>query len=433
MNRFVTLAVVASLALGLLLVPVSGQAQFGSLKDKVKKKVEDKADKETDKAVDDAVDEGFEKGVDAATGSGDSDTPSEKAEASEAAESESAPSAAESSTPTGGTETTGETAGERPGSGVWLNYDFVPGDRVLFYEDFADDYVGDFPLRLEFVSGNMEVAEWNGENYLRIPGKAEFDIALDRSLPEKFTLEMGLHLGTEQFFYIYTCDAGWKKSYNASAERVELHRTRGDKLITKVERKGQGAVTEERLDYSGLVELRLMVSDRYLKVYVDETRVANIPNSQLPRATNVRFHTYYNEREETFIRDMRLAEGGRTILYKQLEAEGRVATRGIYFDSGSDVIRPESTPTLKEIGKMLDQHADLNLLIEGHTDNQGDDTYNQELSEKRAAAVKTYICSEYGVAGDRLQTDGFGESKPVDSNDTPEGRQNNRRVELVKL
>ncbi len=433
MNCYVKLAVFASLALGLLLVPVSGQAQFGSLKDKVKKKVEDKADKETDKAIDDAVDEGFEKGVDAATGSGDSDKSSEEAKESDAAESESAPSASESSRPTGGTEATGEMAGERPGTGVWLNYDFVPGDRVLFYEDFANDYVGDFPLRLEFVSGNMEVAEWNGGNYLRIPGKAEFDIALDRSLPEKFTLEMGLHLGTAQYFYIYTCDADWDKSLSSSAERVELHRTNSDKLIAKVERKGDGGITEERLDYDGLVELRLMVSDRYLKVYVDETRVANIPNSQLPRTTNVRFHTYYNDREGTFIRDIRLAEGGRTILYKQLEAQGRVATRGIYFDSGSDVIRPESTPTLKEIGKMLDQHADLKLLIEGHTDNQGDDAYNQGLSKKRAAAVKTYICSEYGIAEDRLQTDGFGESKPVDSNDTPEGRQNNRRVELVKL
>ena len=97
----------------------------------------------------------------------------------------------------------------------------------------------------------------------------------------------------------------------------------------------------------------------------------------------------------TLIKNIRLAEGGRTILYKKLEADGRVATHGILFDSGSDVIRPESTPTLEEIGKMLQKYTDLNLLIEGHTDSQGDDAFNQTLSEKRAAAVKQYLCQEY--------------------------------------
>lgn len=81
---------------------------------------------------------------------------------------------------------------------------------------------------------------------------------------------------------------------------------------------------------------------------------------------------------------------------------------------------------------MLKDHADLSLTIEGHTDNTGAPEANQSLSEKRAAAVKAYLVSTFGIADSRLEAKGFGASKPAASNDTPEGRQQNRRVELVK-
>jgi outer membrane protein OmpA-like peptidoglycan-associated protein len=119
-------------------------------------------------------------------------------------------------------------------------------------------------------------------------------------------------------------------------------------------------------------------------------------------------------------------------LYDALSEAGRVATQGIYFDTGSDRIRPESTPTLKEIGEMLKEHADLKLTIEGHTDNVGGADANKALAEKRAAAVKSFLVASYGVDASRLQTAGFGDQEPVAPNTTPEGRQQNRRVELVK-
>lgn len=82
---------------------------------------------------------------------------------------------------------------------------------------------------------------------------------------------------------------------------------------------------------------------------------------------------------------------------------------------------------------MMRAHPDLRLRIEGHTDNVGNSGFNQTLSEKRAAAVKAFLEKEYGIKGDRLEAQGFGDTRPVASNDTPEGRQSNRRVELVKL
>lgn len=127
----------------------------------------------------------------------------------------------------------------------------------------------------------------------------------------------------------------------------------------------------------------------------------------------------------------RLAAGGKK-LYDALAEKGRVVTQGIYFDTGSDRIRPESTPTLREIVAMLNEHADLRLLIEGHTDNVGNAESNQSLSEKRAAAVVRFI-TEQGIDAARLSSKGLGATKPAEPNDTPEGRQNNRRVELVKM
>ena len=82
---------------------------------------------------------------------------------------------------------------------------------------------------------------------------------------------------------------------------------------------------------------------------------------------------------------------------------------------------------------MLEEHTDLRLSIEGHTDADGDDAFNQSLSERRAAAVKAHLVAQHAIDATRLDTAGFGESTPVSSNDTPEGKQQNRRVELVRL
>jgi outer membrane protein OmpA-like peptidoglycan-associated protein len=125
--------------------------------------------------------------------------------------------------------------------------------------------------------------------------------------------------------------------------------------------------------------------------------------------------------------------GGGKRLYDALAADGRVATQGILFDTGSDRIRPESTPTLREIGTMLTEHADLRLAIEGHTDNVGNAASNQSLSEKRAAAVAQYLASAHGIDASRVVAKGLGDTKPAAANTTPEGRQTNRRVELVKM
>jgi outer membrane protein OmpA-like peptidoglycan-associated protein len=115
-----------------------------------------------------------------------------------------------------------------------------------------------------------------------------------------------------------------------------------------------------------------------------------------------------------------------------LAKDKRVAVYGIYFDFASATLKPESTPVLEEIAAALVANPDWNLTIEGHTDSVGTAAYNLDLSNRRAAAVREALVTRYHINGDRLSTAGYGFTRPKASNDTPEGRALNRRVELVR-
>ncbi len=326
----------------------------------------------------------------------------------------------------------------KPGEGVWANYDFVPGDKVLFYDDYEKDRVGDFPRRLEFVEGNMEIVEFDGNRAVRFTNASAFSVKLPEELPERFTIEFPVHWthGNQSLIVLAnipnnlrhqpTVSTGYKGSYIVVDERGTGVLDRGN-----VGGKSTARAREEIRD--GFIPVRIMADGNYVKVFLDERRVANVPNAVLGRSNMVHFGLRWADQDHpAYIGPIRIAAGGRD-LYDRLQADGRVATQGILFDTGSDRIKPESTPTLDEIGQMLTDHGDLRLAIEGHTDNVGDDTYNLELSEKRANAVVQYLINEFNISAERLEAEGFGETKPADSNETPEGRQNNRRVELVNL
>ena len=117
---------------------------------------------------------------------------------------------------------------------------------------------------------------------------------------------------------------------------------------------------------------------------------------------------------------------------QDLEEKKKVEIYGIYFDFASDRLKPESTPVLDEIAQVMEKHPDWKLSVSGHTDNVGGDAYNLDLSKRRAAAVKQALVTRYHIAPDRLSTNGYGASSPIDTNDTLEGRARNRRVELTR-
>ena len=117
----------------------------------------------------------------------------------------------------------------------------------------------------------------------------------------------------------------------------------------------------------------------------------------------------------------------------KLLTEGKLITYGIYFDVNKDIVKPESYGTLKDIATILNEVPDVKVKIIGHTDGDGQDAANLDLSKRRAASVKAELANSFGVNGDRLVTDGMGKSQPVAPNDSPVNKALNRRVEFIKL
>lgn len=119
-------------------------------------------------------------------------------------------------------------------------------------------------------------------------------------------------------------------------------------------------------------------------------------------------------------------------LANDLTRTGHASVYGIYFDTGKADVKPESDGALKEISKLLQQDASLELYVVGHTDNVGTLASNMDLSKRRADAVAKALVTKYSIAPTRLSAQGDGPTAPVASNDSEEGRAKNRRVELVK-
>nr|PID60784.1 MAG: hypothetical protein CR986_03440 [Ignavibacteriota bacterium] len=130
-----------------------------------------------------------------------------------------------------------------------------------------------------------------------------------------------------------------------------------------------------------------------------------------------------------FIKNVRIAKGG-VKYYDRVMQDGKIIANGIRFDVGKTTLKPESMGPINKIYKLMNKKPDLKFSVEGHTDSDGNDAANQTLSEGRAKVVMDKLV-EMGISKDRLNSKGWGESKPIAGNDTPEGKANNRRVEFV--
>lgn len=318
-----------------------------------------------------------------------------------------------------------------PASKEWANYDFVPGNRVLFDTDFSDDKVGNFPQRLEFVEGQLEVVELDGARMLKASDISRFIVPLAEPLPARYTLEIDFISKNNQWNAV---------EFSGGRERANLD-TRvivGDKGV-EVYTDGKSQVNSYYADavqkelVGTLVHVRTQGDGGYLKVYANERRIVNVPNAKMERA-NALFVVMAGAdggNKPVYITRIRVAESTASV-YDALSNTGRWSTQGILFETGKSDLKPESTPTLKEIAAALKAHPELKVEIQGHTDNVGQAAANLKLSDARAAAVKTALVGQFGASDAQLTTRGYGDTKPAGPNTTPEGRQNNRRVELVK-
>jgi OOP family OmpA-OmpF porin len=175
----------------------------------------------------------------------------------------------------------------------------------------------------------------------------------------------------------------------------------------------------------------IAVKGTQLKVYVDQYRVLVVPDSGIS-VKNLELGGIGSQDHPLIFTNFRLASGGGMNMIGQKFTDAKIVTHGINFDVDKATLRPESMGTLNQIKRILTQNPDLKFEIDGHTDNSGAAAHNLALSQQRADAVKDQLVS-MGIDAGRLTTKGFGDTKPIASNATPDGKANNRRVEFVRM
>ncbi|KAA3439658.1 OmpA family protein [Rufibacter hautae] len=394
-----------ALALSLLVLPAHAQFNIG---DKLKSKVNEKIDAKLNKTADQV-------------------TSGKKASSGAAKESEEAA--------TEETAAEGTSAAPEAKAKVWTKYDFVPGDKVLFADNLKGEENGEFPSRWDLKNGNAEVASFGGTDVIHLVSNGTAISPLMKTenyLPETFTVEMDVYFDSDNPNMAY--EIYFLSDLNKYNEAT--HGMFWDPIVISPEGvhfKNFGSNSAE-LQATGTKSqwrhVSIAFNKRSMKVYLDQHRLINIPNTT-GKPVNLKIKSDRRIEGNAMVKNVFIAEGGKK-LYDQVLATGKIVTYGVKFDTNKAVIRPESMGTLNSIVKLMQEQPSLNFSVDGHTDSDGDDASNLKLSQQRAEAVKTYLVSQ-GIADSRLKAKGQGESKPLDKGTTVEAKANNRRVEFVKI
>jgi len=406
---------------------------------KIKRKVQDRAEQRVDEGIDKALDETEEGVEEAVKGEGE-----EKEESEETSEEEKPAAKSKTSSE----ERAEESKVSSPAFAAYSKYDFMPGEKVILFEDFEQDVVGDFPALWntnatgEVMTTNLYPGKWfkpmgNGvfliEKFIPFPDNytVEFDVIpqyKEGSGDCNFILtiydqpEMELNDG------LYPGNAGFHLDFSS----ISHHFTN---YVTVVDNPGEisgysetGLLVPEKLN-----KVKIWVQKQRIRVYIEEKKIYDLPRGILSgyKYNHLRISTH-NRGGEPLVSNIRIA-AGRPDMRSKLLTEGKLITYGIYFDTGKDIVKPESYGTLKEIAAVLQENPDVRVKIIGYTDSDGNDASNLDLSKRRAASVKVSLGKDFAIDASRIETDGKGEAEPVSSNSTSEGKAANRRVEIIRL
>ena len=330
---------------------------------------------------------------------------------------------------------------------AYSKVDFVSGNQIIFFDDFSDDAIGDFPDGWD-TNASAEVVTIEGHHgrWLMFSSGGVFLPILGESLPDYFTLEFdvlaatpfpsGTQLATS-FLELENVNqlAGWHGAHNRYTYGVHPAGT-----VTSERRQesaGEPGVQMSAEPWAarnnGVAHVAAWRTRERMRVYVNDQKVWDIPRAMVATG-NYNAILFYvpNVDDRYYMSNVRLAVGAPDTR-NQLITEGKWVTHGILFDVNSDLIRGESYGTLKEIAGVLNEDKTVRVRIIGHTDSDGEDASNLELSRRRAAAVRDVLVAEFGIDASRMDPDGRGEAEPAVPNDTPVAKATNRRVEFVRV
>jgi outer membrane protein OmpA-like peptidoglycan-associated protein len=333
---------------------------------------------------------------------------------------------------------------------TYSKFDFVPGEKVIFFDDFSGDNVGDFPAAWntngsgEIVTSNLFEGKW-----LKYSGR--FAIWTDEllKLPDNYTIEFDVvpiageegGMGGYGFRLMQSINA---KSWDAGAVPGKAgflfyveYFGRPNYRTYMNEPEGQGLGVTGHIDNDAFkskinqkYHISVWVQKSRVRLYQNENKIIDLPKA-FPLAS-VKMDRIRFEENAALITNVRIAVGAPDMRSK-LITEGKIVSYGIYFDVNSAKLKPESYGTLKGIADVLKENPDVRVTIVGHTDSDGSDATNLDLSKRRAASVKAELTKTFGIDAARMETDGKGETQPVAENNSVTNKALNRRVEFIKL
>ncbi len=309
---------------------------------------------------------------------------------------------------------------------AYQNYDFKPGQNIIFYDNFADDQDGEFPAHWDLKSGQGVVNSVNGQpTFLLTNGNYAIVAPLMSSknyLTDTVTVEFDYLAGSYEPLVRFldannnTYDVHFDHSVSTSYFPNNLS--------------GSDVGTSEQYN-NHWHHAALIFMHGQLKCYLNNTRALVMPHTGVV-PTSLEIGGLAGSDAPLTFRNFRIAEGGYSNTIGNLLTNGKFITHDITFEVGKATIRPESMGVLNDVVTYLKHHPDTRFEIDGYTDNDGSDASNISLSQQRAEAVRTQLTT-MGVNGSRLMAKGLGEANPIAPNTTPEGKATNRRVEFVKM
>ncbi|MBE9461409.1 OmpA family protein [Dyadobacter subterraneus] len=341
----------------------------------------------------------------------------------------------------------------------YSKFDFIAGEKVIVHEDFSEEALGDFPSNwntrssAELVTINNREGKW-----MRLAQTGIFyPEYITSNLPENFTLQMELlanqqvaSIGQWMISIIQTKDINEKFKLGESLHESDVANF---KLCFQPASSGNGqmyystnligsqsksGVPEFNVPGKPSVKISIWRQKQRVRVYLDSTKVLDLPraldaNAALNTLIFSSSNPEYQQKEGAFFMGNIQLSVGAPNLRSKLVSEGKFSTNGILFDVNSDQIKPQSYGSLQDVALLLKENSALRVTIIGHTDADGNDAANLDLSKRRAISVAKALTTTFGIDSSRLETNGKGKEEPVDSNDTPAGKANNRRVEFIKI
>ncbi|MGE5449059.1 MAG: OmpA family protein [Bacteroidales bacterium] len=413
-----------------------------NLKDKLKNQTNNRANNKADKGVDKGLD-AVESGV-----KGVFKKKEKKAEevvgAQEQAKDQAVEEAADAKTEAKAK------AGATPSLEAYSKFDFVPGEKVIFYEDFSQDAVGDFPA-LWNTNGSAEVVTTNlfPGHWMKFTGRVAIWTDKLLELPENYTIEFDIipvegedgNMAGYDFRLIQAINpksfdhgavpgkAGFLfnvEYYGRPGYRTYINSDEGNDLGLSGFKDGDQYKEKMNQKY----HIAIWAQKSRIRVYQDENKLFDLPRAfTIPgiKMDRIRF-----EEGAAMVSNIRIAIGAPDMRSK-LITEGKLVSYGIYFDVNKDVVKPESYATLKGIAEVLNENPLVRIKVDGFTDSDGAEEANMDLSKRRSASVKNELVKNFGIDASRIEAGGLGETKPVAPNDTPANKALNRRVEFIKL